>query len=60
MGHKTVKQIALMKCCMKKTWGAQLVDGLQESDFDLVLRRNMHSEIWAWSALKDVRGNENR
>ena len=54
MGHKTAKQVALMKCCMEKTWGAQLVDGLQESDFDLVLRRNMHPDIWAWSALKDV------
>ena len=31
---------------------------LQESDFDLVLRRNMHPDIWAWSALKDVHRNE--
>lgn len=46
MSHKTVKQLALHKCCIQGTWGAQLVDGLQESDFDLVVRRNANADTW--------------
>ena len=46
MGHKTIKQMSLKKVCLKGTWGSQLVDGLQESDFDLVVRRNRHPDSW--------------
>ena len=40
MSHKTVKQMLLRKGCIQKTWGAQLVDGLKEGDFDIVIRRS--------------------
>lgn len=46
MSHKTVKQMSIKKCCIKGTWGAQIVDGLQESDFDVVIRRNSHPDTW--------------
>ena len=46
MSHKTVKQMVWRKNVVKGTWGAKLVDGLQESDFDLVLRRNGHADIF--------------
>ena len=46
MSDKTVKQMLLRKGCIKGTWGAKLVDGLPESAFDLVIRRNSHSETW--------------
>ena len=45
-GHEKVKQPTLRKCCVQGTWGAQLVDGLSEHDFDFVIRRNKHPEVW--------------
>ena len=45
-GHKTTKQMLLKTSCIHGTWGAQMVDGLQERDFDFVLRRNKHPEVW--------------
>lgn len=46
MGHKSVKQMALNVGCIKGTWGAKLVDGLQEGDYDFVVRRNSHPDVW--------------
>lgn len=45
MGHQTVKIRTWPKFCLRESWGAQLVYGLQESDFDLVVRRNTHDEV---------------
>lgn len=57
MGHQTVKQLLLPTACVKGTWGAQLVDGLRVSDFDLVVTRNSHPDVWMYSPFKDVHGN---
>ena len=46
MSHQTVKQVLLPTACVKGTWGAELVEGLQESDFDLVMGRNSHPDVW--------------
>ena len=44
-GHETVKQKLWPKVCVAGTWGAKMVDGLQESDFDFVVRKNLHADV---------------
>lgn len=46
MSHKTIKKTVWNRGCVKGTWRAQLVDGLQESDFDLVVQRNTHPDVF--------------
>ena len=43
--HETVKQKVWPKVCVAGTWGAKMVEGLQESDFDFVVRKNLHADV---------------
>ena len=46
MGHETVKQVLFPRVNMMGTWGARMVDGLGDSVFDFVVRRNTHPDSW--------------
>ena len=49
--HETVKQKLWPKCCQPGTKGHELVEGLDEASFDMILMKNQHSDVTQYATV---------